>query len=412
MDIQKVFRIVTAVVALSLHSLVLLAEPLGEWLGDYALVGGADQSWHLWVGRDFTINSEYTIIEGRIFVGHDLTVNGRGQFGQINNGSGVWADSSLPFLVVGGNIKGRGDLQTLGNYTIQVGGGFQSTSWWDNRKPVVTAAVDRAAIDATKVTLSAKSRYWGGLPNTTPGSVYVEWGALKLVADPQVKTPQTWVFNVTNDIVGCWGVMMENIKPQDSVLINCHKTNGNKNFEVDFNALHINGDKSVTPLQAKILWNFPEATTINFRGGMRLLGTLLVGSVDSLTTINLPAGCFGRIITCGDLTITPGLLYNYPFTGELPVPVAPKKAPKISALNRRSGKFVPTDTREGQPPTVELSFDSIPGQCYEIQHCSDLNTPCWTALELVEAITTETILDLIVPDPHLPSHFFRIVTQP
>lgn len=103
---------------------MLLAEPLGEWLGDYALVGGADQSWHLWVGRDFTINSEYTIIEGRIFVGHDLTVNGRGQFGQIYNGSGVWADSSLPFLVVGGNIKARGDLQTLGNYTIQVGGGF------------------------------------------------------------------------------------------------------------------------------------------------------------------------------------------------------------------------------------------------------------------------------------------------
>lgn len=74
-----------------------------------------------------------------------------------------------------------------------------------------------------------------------------------------------------------------------------------------------------------LLWNFPDASNIEFKGSGQFQGSVLAGNQSSETTVRIP-GMNGRLYTTGSLTHTSPAdgggggeeIHAYPFDGDLP----------------------------------------------------------------------------------------------
>src|SRR5690606_11066132 len=78
------------------------------------------------------------------------------------------------------------------------------------------------------------------------------------------------------------------------------------------------------PLNAhreRLLWNFPDATSVDQNSTGQFQGSVLVGQQASMTMVTLP-GMYGRFLSTGSLTHTSAQtgveLHAYPFDGDLP----------------------------------------------------------------------------------------------
>jgi len=241
--------------------------------------------------------------------------------GRAGAGAGVFPPTDVPSLVVGGDLVGSGSINTPGFVPIQIGSNIASTVSIIDRGTVITGGVDYAAADALIAELQAKSQYWGTLSNTPGGTMASQWGGLYIAADGENGNPQTWVFNLTNDVTSsCWGVVFSGFEDGDTILVNCKKAGADATFTLGTYSYEINGVNDESPFAPKLLWNFPDAKTVTVSGYAAFQGSVLVGNPDSVASVSVP-GQDGRFATCGSL-IHCGWsgceFHNYPFTGTLP----------------------------------------------------------------------------------------------
>ncbi|MFE9608027.1 choice-of-anchor A family protein [Streptomyces sp. NPDC006012] len=133
------------------------------------------------------------------------------------------------------------------------------------------------------------------------------------------------VFNVDFDLQGPTGgqqgVAFANIPDGATILVNVLGANRT------INTYSGGIDDTTDPLNAyreRLLWNIPDAATVDLIGTGQFQGSFLIGNQASSTTVSLP-GINGRFFTTGSLTHTSAAtggggqeFHAYPFTGDLP----------------------------------------------------------------------------------------------
>ncbi|MGW5776123.1 choice-of-anchor A family protein [Streptomyces sp. NPDC003863] len=110
-------------------------------------------------------------------------------------------------------------------------------------------------------------------------------------------------------------------------------------------------------LRERVLWNFPDATTVKFEGGAQFAGSVLIGNQDSTTTVTMP-GMNGRFFTTGNLTHTSEAnggggqeIHAYPFNGDLPSCTDATPTPTPTATEPTPTPTEPTPTPTEPTPT-------------------------------------------------------------
>ncbi|MFD8417296.1 choice-of-anchor A family protein [Streptomyces sp. NPDC059650] len=161
------------------------------------------------------------------------------------------------------------------------------------------------------------------------------------------------VFNVDADLTGSTGaqqgVRFTRIPAGATVLVNIPGTTRT----VDTYSGAIADTDPLNAYRERLLWNFPDATTVHLAGTGQFQGSFLTGQQSSTTTLTLP-GINGRFFTTGSVTHTSSRsggggqeFHAYPFTGDLPacdepVPVTGRVA--VRKVDSLRGTFLPGAT--------------------------------------------------------------------
>lgn len=149
------------------------------------------------------------------------------------------------------------------------------------------------------------------------------------------------VFNLDADLVGrnggAVGIRFARIPATATVLVNVLGTTRTINT---YSGTIVDGADTFNALRTRLLWNFPDATTVNLNGSGQFQGSVLIGEQGSRATVTLP-GMNGRFFTTGNLTHT-GIqgggggqeFHAYPFDGDLPDCAPPPATGVVSVLKR------------------------------------------------------------------------------
>ncbi|MFB7433724.1 choice-of-anchor A family protein [Streptomyces microflavus] len=291
-------------------------------------IAGRDNAINLFVGDDFLVRGSAAEAEGRVVVLDDFDMNKDAQAGQAYNVGEVGVGSRVPppvgadWLTTGGDITvatGQRVLAEAGvvRYAGTLTGTVEATLIQDD------AAV--APYTALRDELTAASRCYArvdGAPRTPTGTA-VNQGTQTLFTGDGTSALQ--VFNVDFDLTGPsgaqQGIVFAGIPDGATILVNI--VGANRTLNTYSGGI----DDATDPLNAyreRLLWNIPDATTVNLNGTGQFQGSFLVGEQSSSTTVTLP-GVNGRFFTTGSLTHTSAAtggggqeFHAYPFNGDLP----------------------------------------------------------------------------------------------
>ncbi|MFE6871126.1 SpaA isopeptide-forming pilin-related protein [Kitasatospora sp. NPDC057692] len=290
-------------------------------------IAGRDNGINIFVGSDFLVRGRAAEAEGRIVVVHDFDQSKDVGASSIYNIGIVGAGSRVPppdgadFLTTGDDV-----VVTAGQTLVAEGGvvRYASTVTGNVTGTLVqdpNAIQPYAALRDQLATASDCYARVNGVPRT-PTGVAVNAGFETLFTGDGVSALQ--VFNVDFDLAGPGGgqqgIAFANIPAGATILVNL--TGAARTINT------YSGDIADTdPLNAyreRLLWNFPDATTVNLVGTGQFQGSILVGEQTSQTTVTLP-GVNGRVFVTGDLIHTSSPtggggqeFHAYPFDGSLP----------------------------------------------------------------------------------------------
>ncbi|MFI6642483.1 SpaA isopeptide-forming pilin-related protein [Streptomyces sp. NPDC050504] len=287
-----------------------------------------DNGISVYVGGDFRVREKAAEAEGRVVVlGNFDQAKAEGVSGIYNVGeAGVGSRVTPP---VGGDwLTAGGDVTIAPGQRLLADGGVVRLAGTDTGTIVGTVTKDPdAAAPYTKLRddLTTASRCYaypdGSTPRATTGTAVHSGGATTFTGDGSSKLQ---VFNVDFDMMGASGgqegIVFEGIPDDATVLVNLLGANRTINtYSGDI------GDTDATnKLRSRLLWNFPDATTVDLKGTGQFQGSVLAGNQSSETTVSLP-GVNGRYFLTGSLTHTSPPsggggqeFHNYPFEGDLP----------------------------------------------------------------------------------------------
>ncbi|MFE3583033.1 choice-of-anchor A family protein [Streptomyces vinaceus] len=296
---------------------------------------GYDDGVNIFVGGDFRVRARAAEAEGKVVVLGSFDQDKDAQAGQAYNigvvgaGSLVQPPPGSDFLATGRDVH-----IAAGERLISDGGvvRYAGTAPGPGRVtgPLIhdTAAV--AKYDGLRDRLSAASKCYArvdGQPRTPTGTAVNASGTTVFTGD---NVSRLQIFNVDFNLVsggggggagGAIGIRFDRIPADATVLVNVLGTD--RTISTYSGAI----DDAHSPwnaLRTRLLWNFPDATTVRLQGSGQFQGAVLVGEQASQTTVTLP-GMNGRFFTTGTLTHTSvdGLgggqeFHAYPFNGDLP----------------------------------------------------------------------------------------------
>ncbi|MGW1142081.1 choice-of-anchor A family protein [Streptomyces zhihengii] len=295
---------------------------------------GRDDGINIFVGDDFLVRGRAAEAEGRVVVldafdqNKDTAAGGNYNLGIAGVGSRVPPSVDTPFLTTGGDV------------TVAPGQTLDTTGGLDGERGIVRYAgtlsgtitgepqPDPDAVDpyaGLRDELTAASQCYARVDGQrrTPTGTAVNQGSRTLFTGDGTSALQ--VFNVDFDMVaaggGQQGVVFAGIPADATVLVNVFGT------DRVLNTYSGGIDDATDPLNAyreRLLWNYPDATTVELTGTGQFQGSFLMGEQSSLTTVSLP-GINGRFFTTGSLTHTSPAgggggqeFHAYPFDGDLP----------------------------------------------------------------------------------------------
>ncbi|MER5811104.1 choice-of-anchor A family protein [Streptomyces sp. NPDC002033] len=296
-------------------------------IGSDGSIKGRDNAVNIFAGGQFRVRGRASEAEGRLVVlggfDQDKLAGGDSRYnvGIVGAGSLVPPPDGADFLTTGGDvtvaagetlIADRGVVRHAGSVTGTVTG------------TLVKDAAAVAPYAGLRDRLSAASQCYAkvdGRPRPATGTVVNSGSETLFTGDG---TSRLQVFNVDADLAGPrgaqQGVRFTGIPAGATVLVNVLGTTRTINT-------YSGGLVDTDPLNAyreRLLWNFPDASTVNLIGTGQFQGSFLMGNQASETTVTLP-GINGRFFTTGSVTHgsdTAGgggqEFHAYPFTGDLP----------------------------------------------------------------------------------------------
>ncbi|MEU0439796.1 choice-of-anchor A family protein [Streptomyces sp. NPDC006186] len=289
-------------------------------------IAGRDNAINIFVGDDFLVRGRAAEAEGRVVVlddfdmAKDRTAGQTYNIGEVGVGSRVPPPVGADWLTTGGDITVAAGQRVLAEAGVVRHAGAVTGTVMATLRQDPDAVAPYAGL---RDRLTAASRCYArvdGQPRTPTGTAVNEGGQTVFTGDGS-STLQ--VFNVDFDLAGPGGrqqgIVFRNIPANATVLVNVLGTDRTVNT-------YSGGiDDATDPLNAyreRLLWNFPDATSLGLTGTGQFQGSVLVGEQSSMTTVTLP-GINGRFFTTGSLTHTSAggggqEFHAYPFTGDLP----------------------------------------------------------------------------------------------
>lgn len=293
-------------------------------------INGFDEAVNIFVGGDFHVRERAAEAEGKVVVLGSFDQNKASDTGQAYNigivgaGSLVRPPAGSDFLATGGNVT-----IDAGERLISDGGVVRHAGTAPGPGTVTgplihdTAAVAKYA--GLRDRLTAASKCYArvdGQPRPATGTAVVNGGFAVFTGD---NTSKLQVFNLDANIAagatGAIGIRFDRIPADATVLVNILGTDRTVST---FSGAIVDANSAWNGLRTRLLWNFPDATTLRLTGSGQFQGSVLVGEQASRTAVTLP-GMNGRFFTTGNLTHTSidGLgggqeFHAYPFNGDLP----------------------------------------------------------------------------------------------
>ncbi len=291
-------------------------------------IAGRDNAISMFVGDDFLVRGSAAEAEGRVVVLDDFDMNKDAQASQAYNvgeagvGSRVAPPVGADWLTTGGDITVATGQQVLAEagvvrYAGSLTGTVEATLTQDD-----AAVTPYTALRDELTTASHCYARVDGAPRTPTGTA-VNQGFQTLFTGDGTSALQ--VFNVDFNLTGPsgaqQGIVFAGIPDDATILVNI--VGANRTLNTYSGGI----DDATDPLNAyreRLLWNIPDATTVNLTGTGQFQGSFLIGEQSSATTVTLP-GINGRFFTTGSLTHTSAAtggggqeFHAYPFNGDLP----------------------------------------------------------------------------------------------
>ncbi|WP_228449814.1 choice-of-anchor A family protein [Streptomyces alkaliterrae] len=290
-------------------------------------IAGRDEAVNIFVGGDFRVRGGAAEAEGLVVTlgGFDQNKSRGGaayNVGEVGVGSRVPPPAGSDWLVTGGDltVADRQRLLAEGG-VVRHGGTLTGT---------VAAARTVADPDAT-------ARYRdlrGELSDASSCYAHGDDGTGRAATGTAVNQGETTVFtgdgssmlqvfNVDFDLVGPGGrqqgLRFDDIPAGATVLVNLLGTARTINTYSG----ELADTAPLNQLRPRLLWNFPDAGTVDLIGTGQFQGSVLIGNRDSQTLVTLP-GVNGRFFTTGSVTHGGDTgpsgqeFHAYPFLGDLP----------------------------------------------------------------------------------------------
>ncbi|MFD4631557.1 choice-of-anchor A family protein [Streptomyces sp. NPDC058284] len=300
--------------------------------GDYPPVhnGGIryrDNGINVYVGEDFLVRERAAEAEGRVVVLGDFDQDKAAGFSSVYNIGEAGVGSRVAPPVGSDWLTTGGDVTVASGERLLAEGGVVRHAGDTSGRILATLRKDREAAEPyipLRDELTAASRCYahpdGGLREAT-GTARHSGGETLFRGD---NSSRLQVFNVDFDLMsasgGQEGIRFEGIPDGATILVNVL---GTKRTISTYSGT-IDDSSRFNQLRSRLLWNFPDATSVEFKGTGQFQGSVLVGEQRSLTTVSVP-GMNGRLFTTGSLLHTSAAsggggqeIHNYPFLGDLP----------------------------------------------------------------------------------------------
>ncbi|MGW2306219.1 choice-of-anchor A family protein [Streptomyces sp. NPDC001809] len=294
---------------------------------------GRDNAINIFVGNDFLVRGRAAEAEGRVVVLDDFDQNkdpaagGSYNLGIVGVGSRVPPPDGSDFLTTGGGVT------VAAGQTLDTTGGVPTEQGIVRHAGAVSGTVTGTLVqDANAVApyaglrdqLTAASSCYArvdGSPRTPTGTAVNQGGQTLFTGDG---TSPLQVFNVDFDLEGPngqQGIVFANIPDDATILVNVL---GETRRLTTYSGGIDDDTDPLNSYRERLLWNFPDATSVNLAGTGQFQGSFLIGNQASSTTVTLP-GVNGRFFTTGSLTHTSAAsggggqeFHAYPFNGDLP----------------------------------------------------------------------------------------------
>ncbi|MFD3666089.1 choice-of-anchor A family protein [Streptomyces sp. NPDC058659] len=285
-----------------------------------------DNNINIFVGGDFLVREAAAEAEGKVVVlgGFDQDkragVSSVYNVGIVGAGSRIPPDDGTDFLTVGKDLtvaSGESLLAEEGAVKglVRYGGVLSGTV---NPTPVhdAKAADPYTALRGQLTDASQCYAYVNGASRTATGTASNNNTETLFTGDG---TSALQVFNADFDLEsasgGQQGIRFANIPAHATVLVNVLGADRTVDTYID---------GLPDGLRDRVLWNFPDATTVKFEGTAQFAGSVLIGNQASTATVTMP-GTNGRFFTTGNLTHASETdggggqeMHAYPFNGDLP----------------------------------------------------------------------------------------------
>ncbi len=297
-------------------------------------IAGRDAAINIFVGHDFLVRGRAAEAEGRVVVLNDFDqqkqagAGGQYNLGIVGVGSRVPPPNGSDFLTTGGDvtIASGQRLDTTGGLVGEQGTvRYAGTESGQVTGRLVHDPEAARPYTALRDELTAASRCYArvdGAHRRPTGTAVNQGGQTVFTGDG---TSALQVFDVDFDLTGPngaqQGIVFRGVPAGATVLVNVY--GANRTIRTYSGGI----DDSTDPLNAyrdRLLWNFPDATTVDLAGTGQMQGSFLMGDQASMTTVTLP-GINGRFFTTGSLTHTSSAtggggqeFHAYPFNGDLP----------------------------------------------------------------------------------------------
>ncbi|GHJ97856.1 hypothetical protein SNE510_73750 [Streptomyces sp. NE5-10] len=360
-------------------------------------VKGRDDAVNVYVGDDFLVRGRAAEAEGRVVVLGAFDMNkaegGVYNVGEAGVGSKVPPSVGADWLTTGGNLTVAAGQRLLAEAGVvrhagTVTGDVESTlAQDDDATAPFTGLRDR---------LTAASRCYArvdGAPRTPTGTA-VNQGYQTLFTGDGSSALQ--IFTVDFDMVGAndgqQGIVFDGIPAGATILVNVLGADRALNT---YSGGIADTDDPLNAYRERLLWNFPDAKTVDLAGTGQFQGSFLIGDQASSTTVTLP-GINGRFFTTGSLTHTTAAsggggqeFHAYPFTGDLPNCDTPQDV-------TGEVRVLKTDAETGAPlpgATFRLweETNGVPGlQTVGTNPDTTVDGPCATGADGVCSRTVET----------------------
>ncbi|WP_016906622.1 choice-of-anchor A family protein [Streptomyces xiaopingdaonensis] len=320
-------------------------------------VAHRDTNLNVFVGGDFDVREAAAESEGRNVVLGDFDLRKRAGVPQVYNIGAPGGSSRVPpsddsdHLLVGGDLAVAQGQRLL----VHDGGGAGATRYGGTLSGTVTPRAVRTPDPARqyahlRARLTAASRcyaYEGDERRAPTGTWRTTGRETVLTGDGNADLQ---IFSVDADLATPTGngtsLRFASVPEDATVLVNLYG---------DARRVRSLLTSGGPGLRERLLWNFPDAATVDLHGTDPFQGSILVGNPRSRTTLDLP-GTNGRLYTAGSLTHTSSgspagrTIDATPFSGDLPACPDASGSPSPGQSSPTSG---PGEDGRTQSPSPE-----------------------------------------------------------